>query len=112
MFVAQLQEPKKLHDNIIELTATLLACGIDPHKSTLYLQSTVHQHAELSWIFNCLTTMNRLSKLPQFKEKSEQVKEARTGLFMYPVLQTADILLHKYCPIYVDMLSIGVWNGQ
>lgn len=89
------QEPKQLTDNIFELTATLLACGIDPNKSTLFLQSTVHQHTELSWIFNCLTTMNRLSQLPQFKEKAEQAKIACTGLFMYPVLQAADILLHK-----------------
>lgn len=77
------------------MTATLLACGIDPDRSTLFLQSTVSQHAELSWIFGCLTTMARLSHLPQYKEKSAKVKEIPLGLFVYPVLQSADILIYK-----------------
>lgn len=77
------------------MTATLLACGIDPQKSTLFLQSTVAQHAELGWIFSCLTTMARLGHLPQYKEKSATVKEIPLGLFVYPVLQAADIMIHK-----------------
>lgn len=79
----------------MELTATLLACGINPKKSLLYVQSSVRQHAELCWIFNCLTTMAKLSKLPQYKEKSQQVNSVSTGLLIYPILQAADVLLHK-----------------
>lgn len=89
------QEPAQLRENIFELTATLLACGIDAKKSPIFLQSTVPQHAELSWILSCLCTMPRLSQLPQFKEKSAQVRDIRAGLFLYPVLQAADIMIHK-----------------
>lgn len=77
------------------MTATLLACGIDPKKSNLFLQSTIPQHAELNWILGCLTTMPRLSNLPQFKEKSTTLKNTLAGLFFYPVLQSADILIHR-----------------
>lgn len=77
------------------MTATLLACGIDPDKSTLFLQSSVKQHAELGWIFGCLTTMARLAHLPQYKEKSGKVKDIPLGLFVYPVLQAADIMIYK-----------------
>lgn len=77
------------------MTATLLACGINPTKSTLFLQSAIHQHSELCWILNCLTTMARLSHLPQYKEKSKQLKEIPLGLFVYPVLQAADVMIHK-----------------
>lgn len=89
------QVANELTENIFEMTASLLACGIDPKKSTLFLQSAVPQHNELCWIFSCLTTMPRLTNLPQFKEKSATVKNVPTGLFMYPVLQAADILIHK-----------------
>lgn len=89
------QEPLQLRENIFELTASLLACGIDVKKSSIFLQSTVHQHAELFWILSCLCTMPRLSQLPQFKEKSAQVRNVQSGLFLYPVLQAADILIHK-----------------
>lgn len=77
------------------MTATLLACGIDPDKATLFLQSTVKQHAELCWILGCLTTMPRLSHLPQYKEKSAKLNDIPLGLFVYPVLQAADILCYK-----------------
>lgn len=79
----------------MKLTATLLACGIDPDKSILFQQSTVPMHAELGWIFSCLVTMPRLAHQPQFKEKSEKLKDIPLGLYIYPVLQTADILLYK-----------------
>lgn len=104
----------ELKRNILEMTATLLACGINPDKSTLFLQSTVPQHTQLSWHLSCLTTMARyeyslnniihraitltffrLGHLPQFKEKSTNMKEIPLGLFIYPVLQAADILVHK-----------------
>lgn len=91
-----MQEPDQLRENIFELTATLLACGIDEKKAKIFLQSTIPQQPELCWILSCLCTMVRLSNLPQFKEKSEQVKDARAGLFLYPILQAADILVHRY----------------
>lgn len=73
----------------------MLACGIDPNKSTLFVQSTIKQHAELNWILGCLSTMARLSHLPQYKEKTKKLKDIPLGLFVYPVLQAADILLYK-----------------
>lgn len=93
--ISRCQDPTELRQNILQMTATLLACGINPDQSTLFLQSTVSQHAELSWIFGCLTTMARLSHLPQYKEKSAKVKEIPLGLYVYPVLQAADILIYK-----------------
>lgn len=89
------QDPARLRQNILGLAASFLACGIDPEQSTLFIQSDVKQHAELSWILGCLTTMPRLSHLPQYKEKSKSLKEIPLGLFVYPVLQAADILIYK-----------------
>lgn len=84
-----------MKQNTLNMLATLLACGIDPQKSTLFVQSTVKEHAELCWILSCLTTMARLSHLPQYKEKSAKLKEIPLGLFVYPVLQAADIMAYK-----------------
>lgn len=89
------QDPLVLHENILKVAATLLACGIDPSKTALYQQSTIPQHAELNWYLGCISTMARLSHLPQFKEKSASLKEVPLGLFVYPVLQAADIFLFK-----------------
>lgn len=90
-----IQDPRILRLNILKMTATLLACGIDPVKSTLYVQSSVKQHTELGWVLSCLTTMPRLSHLPQYKEKTKKLKDIPLGLFVYPVLQAADIMVHK-----------------
>lgn len=84
-----------MRENIFQMTATLLACGIDTNKSNLFVQSTVPQHTELCWIFECLTTMARLAHLPQYKEKSATLKDIPTGLYTYPILQVADCLIHK-----------------
>jgi tryptophanyl-tRNA synthetase len=89
------QVPSELRENSLRLCASLLACGIDPQKSTLFLQSNVKEHTELSWILGCITTMARLTHLPQYKEKSAKMKEVPLGLYLYPVLQAADILLYK-----------------
>ncbi|XP_015603926.1 tryptophan--tRNA ligase, mitochondrial isoform X2 [Cephus cinctus] len=101
------QDSIELRQNILKMTATLLACGIDPEKSILFQQSTVSMHAELSWILGCNTTMPRLGQLPQFKEKSEKVKEVPLGLYIYPVLQAADILLYKatHVPVGQDQVQ-------
>lgn len=89
------QNPADLRANTLQMVASLLACGIDPKKCTLFLQSSVKQHAELCWILGCMTTMARLAHLPQYKEKSARLKEIPLGLFVYPVLQAADIMLYK-----------------
>ena len=89
------QEPDVLRLNTLQMAATLLACGIDPNKSTLFLQSAIPQHSELCWILGCITTMPRLAHLPQYKEKSANLKDIPLGLFIYPVLQAADIMLYK-----------------
>lgn len=89
------QVPSELRENSLRLCASLLACGIDTQKSTLFLQSNVKEHTELCWILGCITTMARLTHLPQYKEKSSLMKEVPLGLYLYPVLQAADILLYK-----------------
>uniref|UniRef100_A0A182P6W8 Tryptophan--tRNA ligase, mitochondrial n=1 Tax=Anopheles epiroticus TaxID=199890 RepID=A0A182P6W8_9DIPT len=100
-------EPDTLRHNTLQMTATLLACGIDPARATLFLQSAVPQHAELSWILGCLTTMARLTHLPQYKEKSANMKEIPLGLYLYPVLQAADIMLYKatHVPVGEDQIQ-------
>lgn len=100
-------DPKELNDNIFKMTATLLACGIDPNKSILFQQSTVDTHAQLSWILGCLTTLARLARLPQFKEKSQTLKDVPLSLYIYPVLQSADILLYKatHVPVGQDQVQ-------
>lgn len=90
-----LQDPKKLRENTLMMTATLVACGVDFKKSILFQQSKVSMHAELCWILGSITTMARLAHLPQFKEKSESLKNIPLGLYIYPILQAADILLYK-----------------
>ena len=89
------QKPKQLNENTLKLCANLLACGIDPEKATLFLQSEVKEHSELCWILSCITTMARLTHLPQFKDKSAKLKEIPLGLYLYPILQAADIMLYK-----------------
>ncbi|XP_030567558.1 uncharacterized protein LOC115767419 isoform X1 [Drosophila novamexicana] len=99
--------PPLLRENIFTMAATLLACGVDPAQSTLFVQSAVMEHSELNWILNSLTTMPRLAQLPQFKEKSRMVRDVPLGLFVYPVLQAADIMLYKatHVPVGIDQLQ-------
>ncbi|EDV97852.1 uncharacterized protein LOC6557638 [Drosophila grimshawi] len=99
--------PPMLRENIFMMAATLLACGVDPAQSTLFVQSGVMEHAELNWILSSLTTMPRLAQLPQFKEKSRRVKDVPLGLYVYPVLQAADIMLYKatHVPVGADQLQ-------
>ncbi|KYN10241.1 Tryptophanyl-tRNA synthetase, mitochondrial [Trachymyrmex cornetzi] len=89
------QNPQKLRENTLLMTATLIACGIDYKRSILFQQSKVPMHTELCWILGSITTMARLAHLPQFKEKSESLKNIPLGLYIYPVLQAADILLYQ-----------------
>ncbi|KAH3666598.1 hypothetical protein WICMUC_005582 [Wickerhamomyces mucosus] len=87
---------KELRDNRFEAIASLLSTGIDTEKAVLYHQSAVHEHAELSWILSCLVSMGNLNRMTQWKSKSSNVgQNASLGLYSYPVLQAADILLYK-----------------
>lgn len=80
---------------ILKTAAELLACGINPKKTTLFIQSDVTEHTDLGWIFNCVTPISELQRMTQFKDKSaHQEKNINAGLFTYPVLQAADILLY------------------
>ena len=99
------QNPADLRRRCLELTALYLASGIDPAKSILYCQSHVSAHAELGWILNCFTYMGELNRMTQFKDKSaKHADNINAGLFTYPVLMAADILLYqtKYVPIGAD----------
>jgi tryptophanyl-tRNA synthetase len=90
------QDPKALRTGIREMTAALLASGIDPAKSVLFAQSNVPAHAELAWVLMCTARVGWLNRMTQFKEKSGKDREgASVGLYTYPVLQAADILAYK-----------------
>jgi tryptophanyl-tRNA synthetase len=90
------QDPAALRGQIVETATVLLAAGIDPAKSTLFVQSDVREHGELTWYLSCVASMGQLNRMTQFKEKSESQKgEVRVGLFTYPVLMAADILLYR-----------------
>ncbi|XP_078512481.1 tryptophan--tRNA ligase, mitochondrial-like [Lissotriton helveticus] len=102
------QDPSTLRRSVLNMTACLLACGIDPEKSILFQQSEVSEHAELAWILGCLTSIPRVRHLPQWKVKSQtQKNEGSVGLFTYPVLQSADILLYKstHVPVGDDQVT-------
>lgn len=87
-------EPEELAGRTLRTTALLLACGIDPDRCILFVQSHVHEHPELAWILNCVATYGELQRMTQFKEKSEGRESVSVGLFDYPVLMAADILLY------------------
>lgn len=99
------QEPEKLRRNILELTSSFLACGLDPKRSVIFNQSQVPQHAELAWIFNCVARIGWVNRMTQFKDKAGKNREnASVGLYTYPVLQAADILAYRatHVPIGED----------
>lgn len=92
--ITVLQDPKALKEKILEVAALYLACGIDPKKSHIFVQSENPNHAELAWILNTITPFGQLERMTQFKDKSQK-HEANAGLFDYPVLMAADILLYQ-----------------
>ena len=99
------QEPKELRRRTTEQLAEYIACGLDPEKNTLFIQSHVHEHAELGWILNCYTMFGELSRMTQFKDKSaKHANNINGGLFTYPALMAADILLYQpdYVPVGED----------
>ena len=90
------QEPETLRSSTIELAATFIACGIDPQKSILFNQSKVSNHVKLAWILNCVGRIGWLNRMTQFKDKAGKNKEkVSVGLFTYPILMAADILVYK-----------------
>jgi tryptophanyl-tRNA synthetase len=101
-------EPEMLRKNTLRMFIDLLACGIDPAKSVLFVQSMVPQHTELTWVLSCVTSYGELSRMTQFKDKSDQLEEGSkkgyvsAGLFTYPVLQAADILIYR-----ADFVPVG-----
>lgn len=96
-------EPKQLRDNVRKVAATYIACGIDPQKSTIFVQSQISAHSELAWLFNCITPLNWLERMIQFKEKAvKQGENVSVGLQGYPILQAADILLYE-----PDLVPVG-----
>lgn len=97
------QDPQELRKRSLDLLKLYIACGIDPEENLLFMQSHVPAHAELSWILNCYTYMGELSRMTQFKDKSQKHAEnINAGLFTYPVLMAADILLYKS-----DLVPVG-----
>lgn len=97
------QEAKDLRANTMQLLAQYLACGLDPEKNTIFIQSHVSAHTELMWILNTMTYMGELSRMTQFKDKSQKSEaNLNAGLFTYPVLMAADILLYQ-----TDLVPVG-----
>ena len=96
------QDPKELRENTKKALMQYLACGLDPSKNVIFVQSHVHEHAELAWVLDCNTYMGELSRMTQFKDKSQKQVNVRVGLFNYPVLMAADILLYQ-----ADFVPVG-----
>ncbi|MBP8968041.1 MAG: tryptophan--tRNA ligase [Lachnospiraceae bacterium] len=99
------QEPAELRRRTLEQLALYIACGLDPEKNTLFIQSQVPAHAQLGWILQCYTQFGELSRMTQFKDKSEKHKDnINAGLFAYPSLMASDILLYRpdYVPVGED----------
>lgn len=96
------QDPKELRKHILDVAALYMAVGIDPKKSIIFVQSDVSGHAELSWILTCNSYTGELSRMTQFKDKSKGRESAPAGLFTYPILMAADILLYD-----TDIVPVG-----
>ena len=97
------QDPKELKKNTYELAKVLLACGIDPKRSHLFIQSEVDEHGALAWVLDCNIAMGEMSRMTQFKDKSQRnPKNINVGLFNYPALMAADILLYQ-----TDLVPVG-----
>ena len=102
------QDPKKLREQSLQLYAQLIAVGLDPEKSILFIQSHVPQHSQLGWLLNCYTQFGELNRMTQFKDKSQQhADNVNAGLFTYPCLMAADILLYQ-----ADIVPVGADQKQ
>ena len=102
------QDPKQLRKQIMEVFALLLAIGLDPEKNIVFIQSHVPAHSQLAWILNCYTQFGEMSRMTQFKDKSQShADNVNVGLFSYPVLMAADILLYQ-----ADLVHVGADQKQ
>ena len=102
------QKPSELRKQSLSFLAQYVACGIDPEKSTIIIQSQVPQHAELSWVLSTMTYMGELNRMTQFKEKSKRYNEnINAGLYTYPILMASDILLYQ-----ADLVPVGADQKQ
>ncbi|MBR2742018.1 MAG: tryptophan--tRNA ligase [Clostridia bacterium] len=102
------QEAKVLRKRVLDTYALLIACGLDPEKTMVFIQSQVPAHAELAWILSCYTQFGELSRMTQFKDKAQKHKDnVNAGLFTYPVLMAADILLYQ-----ADLVPVGIDQKQ
>lgn len=103
--ITEYQEPEQLKKNLTDAVALYLACGLDPKKATIFLQTDVHEHAELGYIMACSTYLGELNRMTQFKDKTAKgEKNLTAGLYTYPCLMAADILLYNadYVPVGED----------
>lgn len=96
------QDPAEFRMRCLSFLAQYLAFGLDPVKNVIFMQSQVSAHAELTWILSCHTPMGALNRMTQFKDKSQQTREINSGLYTYPVLMAADILLYQ-----TDLVPVG-----
>ncbi len=98
------QDPAELRQHVRELAGLYLACGLDPQRSTIFVQSHVSAHAELGWVLNCQTPLGWLNRMTQFKDKSAKQETVLAGLLNYPTLMAADILLYdaEFVPVGDD----------
>jgi tryptophanyl-tRNA synthetase len=100
--ITTLQDPETLREATLDLAAILLATGLDPERSTIFVQSHVSEHAECAWLLSCVATFGELRRMTQFKDKSQGQESVSAGLFTYPALMAADILLYQ-----TDKVPIG-----
>jgi len=96
------QDPAELRSRTLELAMTYMACGIVPTRSTLFVQSHVHEHSELAWLMECTASIGELRRMTQFKDKADKAEFVSGGLFTYPALMAADILLYD-----TDKVPVG-----
>ena len=101
------QIPSELRSRCLSFVAQYIACGIDPEKSKILIQSHVPAHAELMWVLSCLTYLGELNRMTQFKDKSSKTKNINAGLFTYPILMASDILLYQ-----ADLVPVGADQKQ
>lgn len=102
------RDPKQLRKDTIEVAAEYIAAGLDPKKSVIFIQNHVLEHAELAWIFNCITPIGELERMTQYKDKGRAQKDSvNAGLLTYPALMAADILMYKpnFVPVGEDQVQ-------
>lgn len=95
-------DPRELPGNVVDLAVNFLAVGLDPERSIIFVQSDVAEHTELAWLFNAVTPMGELERMTQYKDKAQRFESVPAGIFNYPVLQAADILLYR-----ADAVPVG-----